>query len=224
MKLKILVICCTLLGYMMFTFGPSSAASLCDSISLPICNAAIDGVNPPHAVDITGKPIPESSATQPDKPIILAKDSKDAGRGEFKKEAAFDHVKHSTDAAYSLDGKSLPSCTECHHTDQPPPPKPHEYLKRFDRKEILTAKQLEDSKLPVSSCRTCHFQAATEPTDEFPPKSVKYPKKSGKRPSGTLTNDVAYHINCNTCHDAAKLRNPASKAPQGCYDCHVKKQ
>ena len=36
--------------------------------------ASFDGLNPPHAVDTGGKAIPESSATQPDKPFILAKD------------------------------------------------------------------------------------------------------------------------------------------------------
>lgn len=206
------------------TLGSSNAASVCSSMNLPLCVALFDGVKPPHAVDISGKVIPESSTSQPDKPIILAKDSDDPTRGELKLEAAFDHRKHSTEVSYSLDGKTITTCVECHHTDQPSAPKGQEYLTRFDRKEVLTAAQLESSKLPVSSCRACHFKASTEPTDEFPPESVKYPKKSGKRPSGTLTNDVAYHINCNSCHDAVKVRNPQARAPQGCYDCHTKKK
>ena len=223
MKLKLIVICFASLGYLALTFGSSAAASLCSAIEHPICVVMLDGVKPPHAVDISGKAIPESSATQPDKPIILAKDSKDSRRGELKLDAAFDHTKHSTEVSYSLDGKSVTTCVECHHTDQPSAPKGQEYLTRFNRKEILTAKQLEASKLPVSSCRACHFQEATEPTDEFPPESVSYPKKSKKPPSGTLTNDVAYHINCNSCHDAAKARDAKLRAPQGCFDCHTKK-
>ncbi|MBA2493566.1 MAG: cytochrome c3 family protein [Acidobacteria bacterium] len=224
MKLKIFIICCFALGYLMLSFASNASSPVCGSIKLSICETAIDGTKPPHAVDVSGKVIPESSAIQPDKPIILAKDSLDSSKGALKPDAAFDHVKHSTQLSYSLDGKTVTACIECHHTDQHSAPKGQEYLKRFDRKEPLTAKQLEASKQPVSSCRACHFQESTEPTDEFPPQEVTYPKKSGKQPTGTLTNDVAYHINCNSCHDAAKTRDPKLKAPQRCFDCHTKQQ
>jgi len=182
-----------------------------------------DGTNPPHAVDITGKIIPESSAIQPDQPIILAKDSLDRLRAEFKREAAFDHVKHSTDLRYSIDGKTVTACVECHHTAQPSAPKGQEYLKRFDRKDILTAKQLETSKEPVQSCRACHFQSGTEETDEFPPESVTYPKSMKKSETGRLINEIAYHVNCNSCHDAVRKRDKKALAPAGCNDCHSKK-
>ena len=188
MKLKLFIILCISFGYLEIVFSVSAVL--------------IDGTDPPHAVDIAGKVIPPSSATQPDKPIILAKDS-GSTQGELKREAAFDHVKHSTETKYSLDGKSLPSCTECHHTEQPSAPKGQEYLKKFERKEILTATQLETSKQPVQSCRNCHFQEATEATAEFPPASVTYPKSMKRGSTGTLTNDVAYHTNCYFCHRAA---------------------
>ena len=218
MKLKLFVIIVILPGYLTLTFGAASA-SLCSSVWSTICSG-IDGTTPPHAVDTSGKAIPGSSATQPDKPIILAKDSQDEFRGEFNLEAAFDHTKHTTDIKYSLDGKTLTACIECHHTAQPSAPKGQEYLKRFDRKEILTAKQLETSKEPVQSCRSCHFQASTEPTEEFPPQGVTYPKSMKKPPSETLTNDVAYHENCNSCHRAALKRDRKLNAPSGCSDCH----
>ncbi len=182
-----------------------------------------DGTNPPHAVDTAGKALPESSTTMPDKPLILAKDSTHTTWGEHKADAPFDHAKHSTDVKHSLDGKTVTACVECHHTEQPSAPAGQEYLKRFDRKEALTAKQLEDSKQPVKSCRACHLQAESEETGEFPPKGVTYPKGTGKPPSGKLTNDVAYHTNCNLCHEAAKKRDPNVKAPQTCGDCHVKR-
>ena len=182
-----------------------------------------DGTNPPHAVDINGKALPESGTTQPDKPLILSNDSDDAKWGPHKTDAPFDHVKHTTDTKHSVNGTTVTACVECHHTEQPSAPAGQEYLKRFERKEVLTAKQLEDSKQPVRSCRACHFQEATEETNEFPPKGVTYPKSTGKQPTGKLTNDVAYHINCNSCHDAAMKRDPTLKAPQGCTDCHVKK-
>jgi hypothetical protein len=223
MRLKLFVIIAILLSYLTFTFSSGAASSLCPSSKLYICEMLLDGTNPPHAVDISGKVIPESSAVQPDKPIILAKDSEDDVSGELKREAAFDHTKHATDIKYSLDGKTGTSCVECHHTSQPSAPKGQEFLKRFDRKEILTAKQLETSKEPVQSCRACHFQSSTEATDEFPPQSVKYPKNMNRPPTGLLTNDVAYHVNCNTCHKAAVKKNPQLKAPTGCNDCHIEK-
>ena len=189
---------------------------------------SFDGQNPPHAVTIDGKAIPESSASQPDKPIILAKDIADPKYGEMKPEAAFDHSKHNTDPLHTMDGKTPTACVECHHTDQPSAPtKP--YLKRFEAnwKEPLTAASLEKTKEPVKSCRACHFQKATTPTAEFPPKSVKYPKEIAKlvgdTESGELNNENAYHIRCIACHTAATERDPKLKAPTGCPDCHVKK-
>jgi hypothetical protein len=94
---------------------------------------------------------------------------------------------------------------------------------KFERKEVLTTKQLETSKQPVKSCRACHFQPSAEETDENPPKSVTYPAEMNRKPSGKLTNDIAYHLNCNTCHEAAKKRDPKNKAPVTCTDCHTSK-
>src|SRR5437762_10789643 len=128
--------------------------------------ASFDGVNPPHAVDTSGKPIPESSASQPDKPIILSKDSNDPKWGEMKPEMTFDHSKHNTDLKHAMDGKNFNACVYCHHTDQPSASGGEPYLKRFERKEVLTAAQLESSKEPVKGCRNCHFQEATEETAE----------------------------------------------------------
>lgn len=181
----------------------------------------LDGQNPPHAVDIDGKTIPESSATQPDKPIILSKDSKDPKYVELKREAAFDHSKHNTDVKHTLDGKTPTACVYCHHTEQPMPVAAAPYLKKSERAEALTTAQLEASKQAVNSCRHCHFQ-----TEEGSPKSVKYPR--GSQPSEAagitvLTNQSGYHIKCITCHVTAVARDATLKAPQGCADCHVKK-
>ena len=179
-----------------------------------------EGTNPPHAVDIDGKAIPGSGTTMPDKPIILAKDSKSTIRGELKLEAAFDHVKHTTDVRHSFDGKTVANCVECHHTEQPSAPKGQEFLKRFERSAVLTAKQLEESKQPVKSCRACHFQEGSK--EVFP--SVTYPKETKKPPVAKVTNEEAYHINCRTCHEVAKKRDPTVKAPTTCVDCHSRKQ
>jgi cytochrome c553 len=223
MKLKLFVILVVTLGYLTVTFYSNKASSLPRPIALINSVAPPDGINPPHAVDTAGKAIPESSATQPDKPIILSKDSTDPKWGELKPEAAFDHTKHTTDLKHTLDGKTLNACTVCHHTEQPSAPPAEPYLKTFKRTEVLTAKQLETSKVPVKSCRACHFQEATEETAEFPPKGVTYPKEMSRQPTGKLTNDNAYHTNCILCHEAAVKRDPTLKPPLHCGDCHIKK-
>jgi hypothetical protein len=187
----------------------------------PTTAAVADGQDPPHAVDTDGKAIPAASKTEPAKPIILAKDSLDDKNGELKKEAAFDHTKHSTDPQYSIDGKTVVACVECHHTDQPKAPAGQEYLKEFERKEVLTKENLSKEG-DVKTCRACHFQAATEPTEKYPPDSISYPKGSGKSATkDKITNEEAYHLNCNSCHDAARKRTP--KSPSACADCHVQK-
>lgn len=199
--------------------------ALCCLSAAVVYNTAssFDGQNPPHAVDTAGKTIPESSATQPDKPFILSKDSNDPKWGEMKPEMTFDHNKHNTDLKHTLDGKTPTACVYCHHTEQPMPVADKPFLKKSERSEVLTAAQLETSKQPVNSCRHCHFQDATAPAGEYPPKGVKYPREMGLAPSGKLTNDNAYHIKCISCHEVAIKRDPQLKPPQACGDCHVKK-
>jgi len=210
MKTRSLVILVVALGCLSLTVAYNTASSF-------------DGQNPPHAVDTAGKTIPESSATQPDKPIILSKDSHDPKWGELKPDKTFDHTKHNTDVKHTLDGTTPTACVYCHHTEQPVPVAGKPYLKKSERSEVLTAAQLETSKQPVNSCRHCHYQEATAPTGEYPPKGVKYPREMGLAPSGTLTNDNAYHVKCISCHDAAVKRDPQLKPPQACGDCHVNK-
>jgi hypothetical protein len=193
----------------------------CSARSHLINEISLDGQNPPHAVTIDGQTVPESSATQPDKPIILSKDSKDPKYGEMKPEAAFDHAKHNTDPKHTLDGKTPTACVYCHHTEQPMPVASAAYLKKSERTEALTAAQLESSKQPVNSCRHCHFQV-----EEGSPKAVKYPR--GTQPGEAagitvLTNQPAYHIKCMTCHATAKERDASLNAPLDCDKCHVKK-
>jgi hypothetical protein len=190
--------------------------------------ASVDGITPPHAVDTDGKAIPESSATQPDKPIILSKDINDPKWGELRQpKALFDHTKHNTDVMHTFDGKTLTNCVYCHHTEQPSASGGETYLKTFKRTAVLTAEQLKTSNEPVKSCRACHFQKSTPATDEYPPKSVSYPRALWKvlgRDSGALTNDIAYHLRCrDACHTPAKNRDPNLTSPIGCGDCHIDK-
>jgi hypothetical protein len=150
----------------------------------------------------------KASKVQP-KEMLLSKDSQSDKYGE----AAFSHTNHST-KPYSIDGKSVIGCAECHHTDQPKsalkPP-----LVTSERDVVLTAAVLEDAKSPpVKSCRVCHLQVGD---DSKPMPTVTYP---GKTAPEKLNNEVAYHINCNTCHDAAiKMRADLKGKIPGTNDC-----
>ncbi len=156
--------------------------------------------------------VPKESKTQP-KEVVLAKDSQSDKYGEVP----FNHENHTT-KNYSVDGKTVLACVECHHTDQPAsalkPP-----LKTSERPVALTAAllQVADSK-PVKTCRACHLQAGD---DSAPLPTVTYPDK----PAPTkLTNEVAYHTNCNICHDKAIAARPTLKGKvpgsNDCLPCH----
>ena len=159
--------------------------------------------------------IPAQSKEQPTK-VKLGADSVDDKWGEV----AFDHTNHTT-KNYSPDGKSVTTCVECHHTDQPKdklkPP-----LVTSERTVVLTAEVLKDAAAgPVKSCRSCHLQAGD---DSKPLPEIKKDEKQVK-----LDNEVAYHTNCFVCHDAAIKARPDLAAkisgsdPKGCAKCHVAK-
>lgn len=156
--------------------------------------------------------IPKESKVQP-KEVVLGKDSQSDKYGDVP----FNHETHSL-KNYSIDGKSVLTCMECHHTDQPvsalKPP-----LKTGERDVALTTAVLEaaDSK-PVKSCRVCHLQAGD---DSAPMPTITYPDK----PAATkLNNEVGYHLNCNICHDKAIAARPALKGKipgsNDCLPCH----
>jgi len=154
----------------------------------------------------------KESKTQP-KEVVLAKDSQSDKYGEV----AFNHENHAT-KKYSPDGQSMLTCVECHHTDQPAA-NLKAPLKTSERTVVLTTESLAaaDAK-PVKSCRACHLQAGD---DSAPLPSVQYPDK----PAPTkLTNEVAYHLNCNVCHDKALAARPALKGKvpgsNDCVPCH----
>jgi hypothetical protein len=154
----------------------------------------------------------KESKTQP-KEVTLSKDSQSDKYGEVP----FNHENHAT-KKYSVDGTTVLSCVECHHTDQPATGLKAP-LKTSERAVVLTAAVLEaaDAKA-VKSCRACHLQAGD---DSATIPSVQYPDK----PAPTkLTNEVAFHINCNICHDRAIAARPAvkGKAPgsNDCLPCH----
>lgn len=129
-------------------------------------------------------------------------------------ESPFDHESHA-EKNYSPDGKSVVACVECHHTDQPKsvlkPP-----LFTSERDEVLTMAVYQRSSQKVSGCRDCHFQDGNVPEGKIMPTANKK----------DLNNQLAYHINCNTCHDAAARLRPEVKTRKGfatskdCAVCH----
>jgi hypothetical protein len=156
----------------------------------------------------------KESKTQP-KEVTLAKDTLSDKYGEV----AFNHENHAT-KMYSIDGKSVMGCAECHHTDQPAadlkPP-----LKTSSRNAALTAALLATADAaPVKSCRACHLQAGD---DSAPNPTVVYEGDKTGKPT-KLTNDVAYHNNCNVCHDKAIAARPTLKGKipgtNDCLTCH----
>jgi hypothetical protein len=176
------------------------------------CNKQLKTTNT-AATFAASQDIPKESKTQP-KEVVLGKDSQSDKYGE----APFNHENHAT-KPYSPDGKSVLTCVECHHTDQPAAGLKAP-LKLGERDVVLTAAALAaaDAK-PVKSCRSCHLQAGD---DSAPLPTVAYPDK----PAPTkLTNEVAYHVNCNGCHEKAITARPdlkAKKVPASadCLVCH----
>ena len=159
-----------------------------------------------------GQDVPRESKTQP-KEVVLDKDSQSDKYGEV----AFNHENHAT-KSYSVDGKSVIACVECHHTDQPAsalqPP-----LKTSERPVALTAKLLADPDAkPVKGCRACHLQAGDDSA------SIPTVTYTGKTTPTKLTNEVAYHTNCNICHDKVIAARPALKGKvpgsNDCLPCH----
>ncbi len=162
-----------------------------------------------------------SNQEMPKDLVTLNKDS----TSEYGK-VIFDHQAHVANN-YSPDGKTNISCAECHHTDQPKsdlkPP-----LLTSAREVKLTVDELTKENTPlVQKCQVCHFQEANIPEGKEMPFAI-YTTADGKEDKKEMSNENAYHINCNTCHDAAaKLRPKLKKQPgfattKDCAVCHAK--
>jgi hypothetical protein len=182
------------------------------------------GANAKAAANAANAPAPTPAAAPAgggDKKIpksfTLGKDSQ-SEHGEVP----FDHDTHAF-KMYSPDGKSAIACIECHHTDQPKaalkPP-----LATSEREVVLTLETWRASAQKVKECRTCHFQTGNVP-DEASMPTATYTER-GKQVTKDLNNELAYHINCNTCHDAAAKLRPELKGRTGfatttdCMTCH----
>lgn len=190
-----------------------AANAITSANSMPVKASPVSTVSP--AATSATTPATTSTATVPTggkkitKSFTLGADS----QSEYG-EAPFDHDSHAF-MKYSPDGKSVMGCVECHHTDQPKSAMQPPYV-TSERDEVLTFELWQKSNQKVSSCRDCHFQDGNVPDGKTMPKS------------GTkdLNNQLAYHINCNSCHDAAFRARPELKSHKGfatskdCAVCH----
>ena len=160
-----------------------------------------------------------------EKEYVLAQNT---GNVDNPGEVRFDHTRHST-KNYSIDGKGLIACVECHHTDQPKAAAaklpPLESADPPDRTTTLTADLLatDPSAPDIKECRACH-----SPRGEKPRAWPEIPKViyEGETESVTMTNEEAYHHNCNACHDQALILRPSLRIPssQECATCHTGKR
>lgn len=165
---------------------------------------------------------PPSAAASGDKKMAK---SFTLGKDSFSEygQVPFDHETHAF-KNYSPDGKSPVGCVECHHTDQPKstlkPP-----LLTSERDVALTFDSWKASNQKVNECRFCHFQDGLVPDDKEMP-TADY-TDGGRTTTKDLNNELAYHINCNTCHDAAFKARPELKGKKGfatskdCLVCHT---
>src|SRR5687767_8991712 len=138
----------------------------------------------------------------------------------------FNHANHTT-KNYNIAGTGPVTCVECHHTAQPaaevaktPPLKT---AWPADRTTTLTAELYEKdpSSIGIIACRSCHARAGTKPTTlpEIP--TIKHESSAA---TVTLTNQLAFHRNCASCHDEIMKQRPTAKAPRTtqCTVCHKK--
>ncbi len=228
---KLIVVLGVALGVLCFVLGGSSssksdaapgplpsptpaAANTVKSVNANMAaNTAAANTAATPAGNPNGKKIPKS--------FTLASDS----LSEYG-EVAFDHDSHAF-KNYSPDGTAVMGCVECHHTDQPKsalkPP-----LLTSERDFTMTFANWQSGNFKVSSCRECHFQDGNVPEGKEMPKATY--TDGGKSVTKTLDNQLAYHINCNTCHDAAFKARPDLKKHAGfattkdCAVCHKTNQ
>ncbi len=191
--------------------GSDSGAMIVSATPTP-ANVAANAANTAANTNAANSASPAGSNDKKiQKSFTLGKDS----LSEYG-EAAFDHETHA-EGKYSPDGKSVIGCIECHHTDQPKSAMKPPYV-TSERDVVLTMATWRASNQKVSECRTCHFQEGLVPDGK------DMPVLNGKN----LNNEIAYHLNCNTCHDAAAAARPELKGKKGfatskdCLICHMK--
>ncbi|MBX7054643.1 MAG: cytochrome c family protein [Pyrinomonadaceae bacterium] len=171
------------------------------------------GSNTPTAQRLAA-PTPEKKKVMPEV-VLLAKNAKLGP-------VTFNHVKHNG-GEYSAGGPI--ACIECHHTAQPAADlvsaPPHKAVWPAGRTTTLTAELFAEdpNKAGVAACRDCHARAGSKPKllDKMP---VFEDLGTGK--TTKLTNQLAFHQACDTCHFQIGFRTEGTTAPKStnCASCH----
>jgi hypothetical protein len=194
---------------------PTPAVANKPPANTPVANTASANAAPANAVPS----MPAAGGKEIPKTFTLSADSQDE-HGEV----AFNHDNHAF-KNYSPDGKSVMGCVECHHTDQPKSALKSP-LVTSERDVPLTLAVFQKSEQKVSNCRTCHFQDGNVPDGKEMPQATY--TSGGTSTTKELNNKIAYHVNCNTCHDQAAALRPELKSKAGfatgqdCMTCHKK--
>jgi Class III cytochrome C family len=177
-----------------------SAANTKANAAIPVSTAPANMASNTVPPTGGGKTIPKN--------FTLATDSQDENG-----EVAFNHDNHAF-LKYNPEGTAAMGCVECHHTDAPKSALKAPYV-TSERDVVLTFESWKTSSQPVTKCRSCHFQEGSVPDGKEMPQTTK-----------ELNNRIAYHINCNDCHDAAAKARPDLKKKPGfatgkdCGVCH----
>lgn len=134
----------------------------------------------------------------------------------------FNHVKHNS-GEYSLGGPI--ACIECHHTAQPAsqiakyPPLQTDWPK--GRTTTLTAELFakDPNGAGVAACRDCHARVGDKPKLMA---EIPILKDPGSPLLVKLTNQLAIHQTCDSCHFQISFNKPDSKVPSvtNCKTCH----
>ena len=159
-----------------------------------------------------------SSQTKIPETLVLSKEAKLG-------QVTFNHLKHATENR-SADLSKPIACVDCHHTAQPAAEAAkhplHKTAYPADRATTLTMELLEkDANALGAKCTDCHARADTKPKllPEIP--TLKF---EGNAEPTVLSNQQAFHRNCNECHDVVAKAKPDTTGPTSkkCTACHKK--
>jgi cytochrome c553 len=209
------------LGLFLRTVGASGTGYQSFSPTMPSPTPPAANATKPAATPPAAPPANAGNSTPGDKTIPKTFTLSTDSQSEYG-ESPFNHENHAFQK-YSPDGTAVMGCVECHHTDQPKsalkPP-----LMTSERDVTMTFETWKASSQKVTDCRACHFQDGNVPEGKEMPKATY--TEGDKTTTKTLNNELAYHINCNNCHDAAFKARPDLKKKPGfatgkdCAVCH----
>ena len=134
----------------------------------------------------------------------------------------FDHVKHNG-GEYNVDGPI--SCIQCHHTAQPASElariPPHKTVWPPDRETTLSAELFAEDPVnaAATACRDCHVRPGEKP--KLLP-AIPIISDPEIREAKLISNRVAFHTACDSCHFNIGFRTGDGIAPSAtnCSNCH----